>query len=299
MADFLDTTTQPRILWMYWAQGWEAAPDLVSLCRDSWIKTHPGWTIRLLDAHSSRDWVPPSLPELVWEGMSVAHQAGVLRLLLLAKYGGVWADATCLAMQPLDHWLQSVMPSGFFAFRWLQSDTIWKEKESAPQAIGKTRKLASWFLASRPGNALTNAFADAVVEYWSSFPPLANQQAIHRRVLRRCLLTITKQHPDRAAFWTSHLAAHLLRVRPYLVLNAVFTRLIQSDAAAEAIWSRTPSVSATFSHRLQELSLRPDAIDHALARGVADASPVQKLDWRVSMSAETRRALARATDVAR
>ena len=62
------------------------------------------------------------------------HRANVLRMELLARHGGVWVDATCFCVRPLDEWLPAQMSSGFFAF-------------ARP---ARSRLLANWFLAARP-----------------------------------------------------------------------------------------------------------------------------------------------------
>ena len=36
----------PRIVWLYWNQGYEAAPEIVRYCIDLWIKNNPDWHVR-------------------------------------------------------------------------------------------------------------------------------------------------------------------------------------------------------------------------------------------------------------
>lgn len=70
--------------------------------------------------------------------MSLATQSDMIRLQLLCKYGGVWADSTTLCIRPLDAWLCDCCQSGFFAF-------------SNP---GKDREMSNWFIASEKNNSL-------------------------------------------------------------------------------------------------------------------------------------------------
>ena len=73
----------------------------------------------------------------------------------------MWADATLACMQPLDDWVeQALAPSGFWAYRgtgWPPPARITSENTVYP---------ASWFLVSRPGNALVTAWRDAADDFW-------------------------------------------------------------------------------------------------------------------------------------
>ena len=127
----LDPRPLPRRLWMFWAQGLGEAPLLVRHCAAAWREKNPGWDVRLLSLADLPGLVAmddiPAPPTTTYQAF-----ADVLRLRLLDTYGGVWADATCLPVRPLDHWLPPLMQAGFFAF-----------DRPHPE-----RMLASWFLTS-------------------------------------------------------------------------------------------------------------------------------------------------------
>lgn len=74
-----------------------------------------------------------------------------IRLELLHRYGGVWADATTICAKPLDEWLPAAMPEGFFAF-------------ARP---GPDRMISTWFLAAEKGAYLVEAWREASWTYWS------------------------------------------------------------------------------------------------------------------------------------
>lgn len=134
-------------IWMYWAQGWEDAPILIKLCRDSWIRHNPGWEVVQLSLQNVNEYM--QLPYSL-EGKEVPYPAysDIVRMRLLSVYGGVWADATTFCSAPLDTWLPSVMQSGFFAFE--------KPKTT----------IASWFLAAEKGNVLVERWDQYVTRYW-------------------------------------------------------------------------------------------------------------------------------------
>ncbi len=139
----------PRIVWSYWQQGENAAPDLVKSCIATWRSLNSGWDVRVLDEGSVPQFATMThLPESI----GVQHYTDVLRVRLLDDHGGVWADATTLCATPLDHWLPPLMQSGFFAFSRPATDRV----------------VASWFLASEPGGALIRAWRHATDAYWAS-----------------------------------------------------------------------------------------------------------------------------------
>lgn len=104
-----------RIIWQYWAQGYDNVPTVVRQCLDSVERWAEDYTIvRLTDANLDEYL---DLPDFVTEkrrDYSHAHFADLLRLLLLKVYGGVWLDATVLLTGPIP---EQYSWCDFFAFR--------------------------------------------------------------------------------------------------------------------------------------------------------------------------------------
>ena len=122
----------PKRLFIYWHQGWKGAPDIVKRCAATWQEHNSGWDINLLDAKTITDKVnlPPAAKTL---NLPLPALSDVIRICLLKKYGGVWADATLWCVRPLDDWLEAAcVPSGFFAY----------------DKPGPGRPISSWFLAA-------------------------------------------------------------------------------------------------------------------------------------------------------
>merc|ERR1740123_1194005 len=86
-------------------------------------------------------WIPP------------AAESDLLRLALLAFYGGVWADSTMLCRRPLDSWLPEAAASGFFAY--------------APEDNEQRLSVMSSFLASVKGHKIVVAWLKRTMEHWS------------------------------------------------------------------------------------------------------------------------------------
>src|ERR1700689_4816923 len=130
--------TLNRTIWFLWFQGLKDAPPIVKRCYQSWVANNPGWKIVLLDSSNLSTYAITDLESGNVAALTPAHRSDLIRLELLARYGGVWADATCYCAVPLDSWLPGVMSSGFFAFE--------RRSEWAPP-------IANWFLATMPSNA--------------------------------------------------------------------------------------------------------------------------------------------------
>jgi len=137
---------------MLWLQGWGEAPEIVAACRRTWERHNPGWTVVPLTRESAYRLLDGSELLSAVETRTLPPEAlsDVIRIGLLQKYGGVWADATTYCLQPLNDWLPAHLASGFFAF-------------SNP---GPDRMLSTWFLAAAIGSQITTEWAAATADYW-------------------------------------------------------------------------------------------------------------------------------------
>src|SRR5690606_11449212 len=80
-------------------------------------------------------------------------RANFARVMLLARNGGVWADATLFCSRPLDDWLPVAAKSGFFMF-------------AQPRPY---RLLDNWFLVSSKGHFMMRGMLELFSQYWSYF----------------------------------------------------------------------------------------------------------------------------------
>lgn len=101
-------------------------------CLESWKQNNPSWDVIFLDGSSLKDHVNLNVPREKLTHLDENHQADLVRVCLLAQYGGVWVDATVFCVAPLDGWLHGCMDSGFFCF----------------YKPGRDRIMSSWFLAT-------------------------------------------------------------------------------------------------------------------------------------------------------
>lgn len=143
----------PRIVWINWFQGWDKAPELPRACLDSWSRRNPDWEIVALSNRTVGDYVDlcEDHPAIRGKWLDAQAYSDMLRISLLRRYGGVWADATVWCAKPLDLWLDDVTRSGFFAF-----------ERPAPD-----RMLSSWFLAACVDSKAIQQWHSQCGNYWA------------------------------------------------------------------------------------------------------------------------------------
>lgn len=104
-----------KIIWQYWAQGYDNVPEIVRECLAS-VDRYAGnyKIIRLTDSNLSAYLDLPDFLVSKRPLMTKAHFSDLLRLMLLKTYGGIWMDATILLTGPIP---DAYSESDFFCFR--------------------------------------------------------------------------------------------------------------------------------------------------------------------------------------
>ena len=109
------TFTTDRIIWQYWAQGYDTVPTVVQQCLDSVEKHAEGYVlVRLTDDNLSDYLDLPGFIQQKRASFSKAHFSDILRLMLLKTYGGIWLDATVFLSGPIP---EEYARLPFFVFR--------------------------------------------------------------------------------------------------------------------------------------------------------------------------------------
>jgi len=257
-------TKATKIIWMYWAQGWDNAPDLVQKCRYSWEVLNPEYQLVALDDLSVSKYfdIPPEIsvdhPEI-----PVQQISDLIRIGLLAKHGGIWADATLMCSLPLHEWLPEYYLTGFFAFR----------------NPGVDRMLSNWFMASEPNNRLAEQL---YIEYsnFLSTNSFTNQNNIWGKILRSIFRKKWNNNTSSTTNWHSHFARNVLKTYPYYIFHYTFNKIIFEDKACQNIWQSAKSFEAELPHNLQTWSKQHNSTQKAVDFILSGVSPVHKLNWR-------------------
>lgn len=173
----------PKIIWMLWIQGWQEAPEVAQASWQSWQRFNPDWRIHTLSLSDLTNFLPTATLEQLKAGSMPPEAASdIVRLELLHRYGGVWADATTICTRSLDDWLPARMTSGFFAF----------------DRPGPDRLLSTWFLAAEAGSYIVERWRAAAIDYWHGRSERDNYFWVHNLFADCCRID-----PNFSAAWES------------------------------------------------------------------------------------------------
>jgi Capsular polysaccharide synthesis protein len=136
-------TAIPRVLYTYW-EGPEE--PLVSLCLESMRRQNPGWRLVVAKRASCEAICGRALPAEAAREWRECHVADWFRIQCLAAYGGVWLDASCLCLRPLEAWVDTAEAAALQGF-------------DAPLPR-KRGILTNWALACAPGCLFARAWAE-------------------------------------------------------------------------------------------------------------------------------------------
>ena len=163
-----------KTVWIFWAQG-EAHlaaqkqgkyGNCLVTCVQKWRDLNPKWTVEVVDDARAKE-LSVSYARFFNKGaIGQALLSDVLRLDLLNRYGGVWADVSVCPVAPLDDYIEEKLaPAGFYSM-WLnhwpnEQDALTCETQcydaDAPQC--NARVTVTWFMAaSGPKNYIIHAW---------------------------------------------------------------------------------------------------------------------------------------------
>jgi hypothetical protein len=143
-----------KTIWLLWLQGWDKAPWIVKQVKETWEKQNDGWKIITLSSENLNEYV--DIPYIGKGSISPQAKSDIIRLSILEKHGGVWADATLLCMKPLDSWVwEHIKPSDF----WMYHGADW--------GADVNHGPASWFIVSKKGSYIISKWKSACDIYWA------------------------------------------------------------------------------------------------------------------------------------
>lgn len=169
-----EADTDSNYIWQLWNQGEQSAPPLVKKCLQSVKKFNQDKKIVVLDDISIDKYI--EIPEFIKEKykksvISHAHYSDYIRTCLLAKYGGIWIDATVLLTDKIP---QNIMNQDFFVFK----NPLWYNYPKVPDEnlfklfliVENNAGLfgSSWFIVSKPNNPIVLLQKQLLEQYWCS-----------------------------------------------------------------------------------------------------------------------------------
>ena len=145
----------PKIIWQYWHQGEDNAPTIIKKCLSSIKKHYHDYQINVLSYDTIKHYI--DLPErFYWllenKKMPIALFSDVLRLYLLAKYGGVWIDATMYATGKLS---DEILEADFFMF------------QKKPEVDPMQNNNSCYFIKANKDSVILQSIKKTIEKYWS------------------------------------------------------------------------------------------------------------------------------------
>lgn len=145
-------------IWVCWWTGIETAPALVKQCINSIYNNSNGHLVNFITKDNYQDYL--DIPDYIIEKvnskkMCLANFSDYLRFALMAKYGGLWIDATIYVSKDL--------PENYFA------NPVFSCKSETTNCNYISRyRWTSFLFYTWKNNTLSNFFKDCFEEYWKS-----------------------------------------------------------------------------------------------------------------------------------
>ena len=152
------------IIWLCWLQGYDNAPPLVQKCRESVLKHNPDMSIIILDNSNLDKYI--QLPKQIKFKHDIgiiphAHYTDIIRISLLAQYGGTWIDATAFATAPLPDYIRE---SELFCFK----------RVPLGKCVG-----SNWLISAAPNNPIILQMRSLLFCYWKNENKLISYSIFH------------------------------------------------------------------------------------------------------------------------
>lgn len=152
-----EQTEFPKIIWWCWLQGLDQAPELTKNCLKSLKKQYPEYMINVVTLDNLDHYL--KLPRIIFDKynrgwISGAHLSDVIRINLLAYYGGIWIDSTVFCSD--DRMKKVIEESNMFMYQNLMT--------SNSQDI----KMSNWLMATKKNNPFFLEVANVLNQYVES-----------------------------------------------------------------------------------------------------------------------------------
>lgn len=158
----------PKVIWWCWFQGLNEAPPLVKMCFDSIRRNFRGYKINVITLDNLKKYVDiPNYIMIKFKSgiISYAQFSDIIRILLLAKYGGVWIDSTVYCSN--SRIVSIIEKQDFFVY---QNGLLGNNQDI---------KISSWFMSAKQKNIFVSEVKELMLHYWKNHDFLENYFLLH------------------------------------------------------------------------------------------------------------------------
>lgn len=156
-------------VWVCWLQGEENAPELIKKCISSIKENAVNREVIILTNTNYSNYIkfPNYIIEKYEKGIiTYTHFSDLIRLSVLAQYGGIWLDATVLCTEPLPSYITD---APLFVYKDVNLDRVSEMPIVA----------SSWLISSYSNNDIIVATKKLLFAYWEKENKLINYYIFH------------------------------------------------------------------------------------------------------------------------
>ena len=162
-----DITKGNQCIWFCWLQGMDKAPEMVIACLVSQRKWLKGRTFHVITAENYKEYI--SLPQFVEEKYAKgiipnALFSDLIRVELLAKYGGTWIDATVMITG--NNYPKEIFDCPLFMPQYINGE-------------GARVGFSNWMITARRGNMQLMLLRELLYEYWRRYDCVVDYYIFH------------------------------------------------------------------------------------------------------------------------
>jgi hypothetical protein len=212
-------------IFFYWHDGYEDAIDIAKIAFEMAKKTNREYKIHFIGKNNVSDYFP--YRDEIYMQASVdlkeATFSDLLRCYLVCKYGGIWMDASCLALNKFDPWLDPIMKNNEY-FVW-RSDSF------------SDRRVMSWFLAGRRGAFVPGEVCKVMTQFiLKSREEILQQTFYPERYCRKELMG-----PD---LTDMRAVAEIERKNkyPYFLMHYIWNHVLNSNSVYREKFDKLPRI---------------------------------------------------------
>ena len=134
----------PKIIWLYWHDNIEDAPDIVKYCVNIVKKLNKDYNINILNRYNLHKYVKDKrvLKHLNNPRLQEMHKSDLLRMYLINTYGGIYMDSSIVLFESFD-WIYKMPNYDLIMYK----ANIHTTDNTKPV-------LENWFIAAKPQNIL-------------------------------------------------------------------------------------------------------------------------------------------------
>lgn len=188
--------TDSSCIWVLWLQGIEDSPLLVKKCISSIKKYNPDRKVIILNKENIKNYI--SVPSHIEEKyrkkiISGAHYSDYIRVAILAKYGGIWIDATVLLTGVIPQkiweedlfffksiaWFHDVRFADSFNKNLIPKDYVVNLISKFPWLKTRYPSVSNWFIRANSNNEFIILIKYFLEEFWKKEDSIKNYLAFH------------------------------------------------------------------------------------------------------------------------